>query len=167
MVGRRFLDAVSGRNGAKVQYRSTTDPRDAPLGFDSIRIRFCDERKGPMKRLLCATLATTFFMLSEPQDSSAQASVFLGGGMTFPVSDFNEFHKTGWQGWGGVLVAVGDAGLSVGAEGFYGSNGLETDGNKRASASRSVASVASWAVLTRRALVTTTSEPGSSRWVSA
>ena len=83
-----------------------------------------------MRRLLSATLAAALFALSGPEDSFAQANVFLGGGATFPVSDFGELANTGWQGWGGVLVPVGDAGISVGAEGFYGSNNHEIDGNK-------------------------------------
>ena len=83
-----------------------------------------------MKRLLCATLATAFFALSTPVDSSAQGTVFLGGGATFPVSDYGELANTGWQGWGGVLVPVSDVGISLGVEGFYGQNSHETDGNK-------------------------------------
>ncbi len=83
-----------------------------------------------MKRLLCATLAAAFFALSAPVDSSAQGTVFLGGGVTIPVSDYGELANTGWQGWGGVLVPVSDAGISLGFEGFYGNNNHETDGNK-------------------------------------
>ena len=93
-----------------------------------------NERERQMKRLFCAALATAFFALSTPVDSSAQGqgSVFFGGGATFPVSDFGELAKTGWQGWGGVLVPVSDAGISLGFEGFYGKNNHETDGNKTA-----------------------------------
>ncbi len=83
-----------------------------------------------MRRLLCAALATAFFALSAPEDSSAQGTVFLGGGVTIPVSDYGELANTGWQGWGGVLVPVSDAGLSLGFEGFFGQNNHETDGNK-------------------------------------
>ncbi len=74
--------------------------------------------------------ATAFFALSAPADSSAQASVFLGGGTTIPTSDYNDFAKVGWQGHGGVLVPVGEMGVVVGAEGYYGSNGHDTDGDK-------------------------------------
>ena len=83
-----------------------------------------------MRRLLCAALATAFFALSAPEDSSAQGTVFLGGGVTIPVSDYGELANTGWQGWAGVLVPVSDAGISLGFEGFYGQNNHETDGNK-------------------------------------
>ena len=83
-----------------------------------------------MKRLFCATLTTAFFALSTPVDSSAQGDLFFGGGVTFPVSDYGELAKTGWQGWGGVLVPVSDAGISLGFEGFYGQNSHETEGNK-------------------------------------
>ena len=83
-----------------------------------------------MKRISCAILATAFFALSAPEGSSAQTNVFVGGGVTIPVADYGELTKTGWQGWGGVLFPVGDAGLTVGAEGFYGRNNNEIEGSK-------------------------------------
>ena len=86
-----------------------------------------------MKRFVCAALASAFFALSAPADSFAQASVFLGGGTTIPVSDYNDFAKVGWQGHGGVLAPVGEAGeatVVVGAEGYFGSNNHDTDGDK-------------------------------------
>ena len=83
-----------------------------------------------MKRLLCAALAVASLALSAPENSSAQANVFLGGGVTLPVSDFGELANTGWQGWAGALAPVGDAGIQLGGEGFYGKNNHETDGNQ-------------------------------------
>ncbi len=83
-----------------------------------------------MKRLFCAALATAFFALSTPVDSSAQGDMFLGGGATIPVSDYGEIAKTGWQAWWGFLVPVSDGGISWGIEGFYGKNSHETDGDK-------------------------------------
>ena len=92
-----------------------------------------------MKRLFCLALATTFLALSAPADSSAQTSIFVGGGATIPVSDFSDFDgagagtdgaNTGWQGTVGALFAVGEAGLAVGPRVYYGSNSHETTGDK-------------------------------------
>ncbi len=55
--------------------------------------------------------------------STANAQyVFLGGGASLPMSDFKEFAKMGWIAQGGVGVDVGDKGLWVEAEAWYGSN---------------------------------------------
>jgi opacity protein-like surface antigen len=64
----------------------------------------------------------TVVALFAAQQASAQTIIYLGGGATFPMGDFGDFANTGWQAVGGVLVPVGPAGLSVGAEGFYGQN---------------------------------------------
>lgn len=88
-----------------------------------------------MKRL--AAIASSFLLalaLLMPATAQAQA-VFVGGGATVPTGDFSDFGggdgaNTGWMGFGGVLFPVGDAGLSAGAEAFYGSNSHDTDGDK-------------------------------------
>jgi len=88
-----------------------------------------------MKRLFCLALATTFLALSAPADSSAQTSVFIGGGATIPVSDFSDFGggdgaNTGWQGTAGAQFVIGEAGLTAGPRVFYGSNNHDTTGDK-------------------------------------
>jgi hypothetical protein len=50
---------------------------------------------------------------------SAQG-VFLGGGATFPVSDYGDYANTGYLLIAGGGRPVGDSGLGVGLEAFYG-----------------------------------------------
>ena len=92
-----------------------------------------------MKRLICAVLVTTFFALSAPADSSAQASIFVGGGASVPTGDFSDFDgdgagtdgaSTGWQATAGAQFAVGGGGFTVGPRVFYGSNSHETADQK-------------------------------------
>ena len=93
-----------------------------------------------MKRLGCTVLAIAFFGLMSPLHASAQVAAFVGGGVTIPMGDFADFNgdaagddgaNTGWQASAGVLVPVGEAGLSVGARGFFGINKHDTpDGDK-------------------------------------
>ena len=92
-----------------------------------------------MKRLFCLALATTFLALASPAVSSAQTSIFVGGGASIPVSDFSDFDgdgagtdgaSTGWQGMVGAQFAVGEAGLTVGPRVYYGSNSHDTTGDK-------------------------------------
>ena len=65
-----------------------------------------------MNRLLCVALATVFFALSAPTDSSAQATIFVGGAATIPVGSLTDVGgfvaaNTGWQGTAGAQFAVG------------------------------------------------------------
>ncbi|MDH3208625.1 MAG: hypothetical protein OEO79_18640 [Gemmatimonadota bacterium] len=88
-----------------------------------------------MKRLVCAALALAFFGLAAPSDSSAQANVFIGGGVTSPTADFKDFGdgdgaNLGWMATGGVQMPVGDAGLALGVRGFYGTNNHDYEGDK-------------------------------------
>lgn len=88
-----------------------------------------------MKRL--STLAMSLLLslaLLTPGAAHAQA-VFLGASAIVPTGDFSDFGagdgaNTGWMGFGGVLFPVGEAGLSAGVEGFFGSNSHDTDGDK-------------------------------------
>jgi len=82
-----------------------------------------------MRRLLLPSLVAAL-TLTLSGDLSAQASVFLGGGLTIPTGEYSDYAKTGWNGFGGVLFAVGEAGLAVGAEGFFGSNSHDYEGDK-------------------------------------
>ena len=84
---------------------------------------------GLRRSLGVAALATlmSFFVAN---NASAQVTVFGGGGATIPVSDYSDLGaKTGWHAFAGALIAVGESGLAVGAEGVYGSNSHDTSGN--------------------------------------
>lgn len=88
-----------------------------------------------MKRLVCAALALAVFGLVAPSDSSAQAAVFIGGGVTSPTGDFKDFGggdgaNLGWTATAGLQVPVGDAGLALGVRAFYGMNNHDYEGDK-------------------------------------
>jgi hypothetical protein len=85
-----------------------------------------------MKRSLFVVLLAAFWALSAPADSSAQAAIAVGGGITFPTGDYGDYANTGWLAHAGVGFPVGDAGLSVGAAGYFGANNHEPppDGDK-------------------------------------
>jgi hypothetical protein len=83
-----------------------------------------------MKRLVTGALALAFCALLAPSTASAQISIRVGGAATFPIGDalddYGSYAKTGWMASAGVLVPVGEAGLGLGAHGFYGSNSHES-----------------------------------------
>jgi hypothetical protein len=85
-----------------------------------------------MDRLLGVGLALTLAAVALPTSATAQASLFVSGGLTVPTGDYGEYANAGWMGTGGVVFSVGTAGLGVGAAGFYGSNSHEEplDGDK-------------------------------------
>ena len=69
---------------------------------------------------LLAVLALVGFAV--PTQADAQATIYIGGGGSFPTSDFGDYANTGWMAIGGVLVDVGPSGLGLGVELFYGQN---------------------------------------------
>jgi len=85
-----------------------------------------------MKRSLTVVLVAALAAMTAPIDVSAQVSIGVAGGVTFPLGDYADLDgaNTGWMGAAGVSFAVGEAGLSVGAAGFYGSNNHDIDGDK-------------------------------------
>lgn len=84
-----------------------------------------------MKRFMSVALAVALVGLAAPSDSSAQAVIALGAGPTIPMGDYGDFAKTGYLGHAGVNVPVGEAGLTIGGHGFFGSNGHDdVDGDK-------------------------------------
>jgi hypothetical protein len=83
-----------------------------------------------MKRVWSVAALAAACSLFGSGDAAAQAGVFLGGGATMPTGDFGDFANVGWMGFGGVGFPVGQDGLFLGAEGFYGSNGHEVEGIK-------------------------------------
>lgn len=82
-----------------------------------------------MKLLATVAVLGTLAIAATSNPLSAQG-VWLGGGATFPTSDYGDFANTGFLFTAGVGTGVGDGGLGVGVEGFYGQNSHETDGNK-------------------------------------
>lgn len=76
-----------------------------------------------------AALAAAISM-SAPASAAAQVGLFLGGGATMPTGDFNDVANVGWLGHAGITYLVGQDGLFVGAEGFYGSNEHELEGTQ-------------------------------------
>ncbi len=69
---------------------------------------------------LLAALALVGFAL--PAQADAQATIYIGGGASFPTGEFGDYSNTGWLATGGVLVGVGPQGLDLGLELFYGQN---------------------------------------------
>ncbi len=70
-----------------------------------------------------------------PANTSAQVSVFAGGGATFPVGTLTSeggfaSANTGWQGTIGAQFAVGQSGFTLGPRVYYGTNKHERDGDE-------------------------------------
>jgi opacity protein-like surface antigen len=82
-----------------------------------------------MKRGTIAGLAALLF--AGATAANAQY-VFAGGGATIPIGDFKDYAKTGWNAQAGFGFDIASVrGLSVEAEGFYGSNKhSDVDGDK-------------------------------------
>jgi hypothetical protein len=60
--------------------------------------------------------------LTTPAHSAAQ-SAYLGVGPSFPTGDFADYANTGVLAVGGVTIDVGERGLAIVGEGFFGQNG--------------------------------------------
>jgi opacity protein-like surface antigen len=83
-----------------------------------------------MKSRTLLSFAAAALFLMVPSSLFAQ-SIFVGGGATFPTGEFGDYADTGWIGVAGVLFPVGEGGLNVGVEGFYGQNNHnDVDGDK-------------------------------------
>ena len=74
-----------------------------------------------MKRLTAAMMLGAVAVLASASPARAQY-IFAGGGFNIPVGDFKDGNKTGWIVQGGVGADIGDKGLWIEAEGWYGSN---------------------------------------------
>ena len=74
-----------------------------------------------MVRRLSLLAAVAFTGLSVPSSADAQGTLYLQGGGTFPTNDYGNEASTGWMAIGGYVFDV-SGGISLGIEGFYGSN---------------------------------------------
>ena len=83
-----------------------------------------------MKSLATAAVIGILALMTTSNPLSAQ-SVWIGGGGTFPTSDYGDFANTGFLFMAGAGLPVGDQGVSVGVGGYYGQNNHEAvDGDK-------------------------------------
>jgi hypothetical protein len=64
--------------------------------------------------------------VAQPAAAQQRPVIYGGGGVTFPIGEYGDpdqtAAKTGWMGHAGILFPVGDRGVWVAAEGFYGKN---------------------------------------------
>lgn len=82
------------------------------------------------RRSLSAVWIAAFTGLSAPAVGSAQATIHVAGGATLPLGELGDYASAGWLAHAGVGFPVGDAGVSVGAAGYYGRNAHELEGDK-------------------------------------
>ena len=83
-----------------------------------------------MKSLATAAVIGTIVLMTTSNPLSAQ-TVWIGGGATFPTSDYGNLANTGYQFEAGVGTPVGDQGVYLGVGGSYGQNNHELiDGDK-------------------------------------
>ncbi len=91
-----------------------------------------------MRSRTLLSIAALAMFLAAPTALFSQ-SIYVGGGATFPTGEFGDTDeasidatgaKTGWLGMLGFTYDIGGGGLWVGAEGFYGQNSHETEGEK-------------------------------------
>jgi hypothetical protein len=82
-----------------------------------------------MKRLAGFAMVVALLALLVPMHVTAQ-SIWFGGGGSFAVSDYNVYANTGFLLTTGVSVPVGQEGLSLFGEGFFGQNSHDDAGDK-------------------------------------
>ena len=70
-------------------------------------------------------LAAVLAALSAPAESSAQAAIHIAAGVTVPTGEYSEYAKSGWITQAGYSAPVGEAGLALGGEVFFGRNNHE------------------------------------------
>jgi len=71
--------------------------------------------------LLCVCAALVAFA---PAPASAQLGkyLFVGGGLTMPMGDYNDYAKPGWMGLAGISLSRANSPVWFGVEGYYGHN---------------------------------------------
>jgi hypothetical protein len=75
-----------------------------------------------MKRLASAMMVGAVAVLLGASPARAQGYVYFAGGANVPVGSFKDGVKTGWIASAGLGANVGNKGLWVEGEGWYGSN---------------------------------------------
>ena len=75
-----------------------------------------------MIRRVVASAFTLLLLAAVPVAAQSPVGVFGGGGVLLPALDYADYHDTGWAASGGIWKAVGEKGLGLLGEGFYGSN---------------------------------------------
>ena len=83
-----------------------------------------------MTRKCLPTVVVALLFALTPAAVSAQVYLFLGGGGSFPVNNFGNFAKNGWVVSGGAGFPLGQEGVSLAIEGFYGENQHEVADRK-------------------------------------
>jgi opacity protein-like surface antigen len=79
-----------------------------------------------MMRFALTTAAALLLLTPKPSQAQANPFIFIGGGITVPMGDFGDSHKSGWMGTAGIGFSVGGSGkLAIGGEGYYGRNSLD------------------------------------------
>jgi len=82
-------------------------------------------------KTFATAIALAIFGFMATSGSLAAQWVWIGGGGSFPVSDYGEYANTGFQVTGGFGLPIGESGLSVGIEGIFGQNShSDVDGDK-------------------------------------
>lgn len=83
-----------------------------------------------IRRTLVGAALVLAVGLMAPAATQAQG-IYFGGGVTIPTGDLDDEAgaDTGWMGVAGISFDIGDSGLSVGGEGFFGQNSLPADGD--------------------------------------
>jgi opacity protein-like surface antigen len=82
-----------------------------------------------MKRFGSAMLVGVVAVLVASAPAQAQY-IFAGLGASKPMGSFNDVAKTGWMFTGGIGADIGDKGLWIEGEGYYGSNDRKVEGDK-------------------------------------
>lgn len=77
-------------------------------------------------RVLSMVAAGALLLFAAPAATQAQW-VWVGGGLIVPTGDFGDVAKAGWMGTAGVGFPIGESGLGVAAEGFYGQNSADDE----------------------------------------
>lgn len=72
-------------------------------------------------RVLTMVAAGALLLFAAPAATQAQW-VWVGGGLSVPTGDAGDNLNAGWLGTVGVGFPIGESGLGVAAEGFYGQN---------------------------------------------
>ncbi|MBT8396250.1 MAG: outer membrane beta-barrel protein [Gemmatimonadetes bacterium] len=75
-----------------------------------------------MIRRVVGTAVSFLLFAALPLAAQTPVGVFIGGGLLVPVMDYADHHDAGFAAGAGVHFAIGDDGLGLFGEGFYGSS---------------------------------------------